>query len=94
MNSVKLIYFKGCPEAGKLRSALFRAGISNYQEVLQDELPKGHSYLKVSSPSVMKDDELIYGVRTCNESSSCTYDMISPPDEEKLVLRLKELTKS
>lgn len=94
MNSVRLIYFKGCPEAGKVRLALFRAGISNFQEILQDELPKGHSYLKLSSPSVMKGDELIYGIRTCNDVSSCTFDVISLVDEEKLVLRLKELTES
>lgn len=91
MNNVKLIFFKGCPEADKVREALLKAGILDFEMIPQDDLPKGHSYLKLSSPSVISGDELIYGIRTSGELSSCTFDAINTVDEKKLVLRFKEL---
>lgn len=91
MEKVKFIYFDGCPEAKNVRSALLVAGIYDFEIIVQDQLPEGNPYLKFSSPSVLADEELIYGIRTDGERSSCTFDMINSMDDNSLIERFKEL---
>lgn len=91
MDKVKFIYFDGCPEAKNVRSSLLVAGIYDFEVIVQDELPEGNPYLKFSSPSVLADEELIYGVRTDGERSSCTFDVINFVDNKSLIERFKEL---
>lgn len=95
MEKIKFIYFDGCPEAKNVRSALLVAGIYDFEVIVQDQLPEGNRYLKFSSPSVLADEELIYGIRTDGERSSCTFDVINSVDDRSLIERFKELkTKS
>lgn len=91
MNNIKFIYFNGCPEAKNIRSALLAAGIYDFDVIVQDQLPEGNPYLKFSSPSVLADNELIYGIRTDEEKASCTFDVINSVDDKNLIKRFQEL---
>ena len=91
MTDIKFVYFEGCPEAKNVRAALLLAGINGFKVIIQDTLPKGDPYLKFSSPSVLLEDELIYGIRTDGELASCTFDSINFVDEKSLVERFKQL---
>lgn len=91
MDKIKFIYFEGCPEAKNVRSALLVAGIYDFEVIVQDQLPKGNPNLKFSSPSVIAGEELIYGIRTDGEKTSCTFDVINFADDIKLIERFKEL---
>jgi hypothetical protein len=66
-----LITFKGCPIVKKAKSLLAEAQLK-YTEVQQDELPELHPYRAYSSPSLLKDDRLIFGSRTGSQSYGCT----------------------
>lgn len=91
MADIKFIYFEGCPEAKNLRAALLLAGINDFKVIIQDTLPKGDPYLKFSSPSILLEDELIYGIRTDGELASCTFDTINFVDEKSLIERFRQL---
>ena len=41
--------------------------------------------------TVLADEELIYGIRTDGERSSCTFDVINFVDDKSLIERFKEL---
>lgn len=94
MNDIKLIYFEGCPEAKNVRAALLNAGIYDFQVIHQEKLTSDDSLRKLSSPSVLKGEELIYGIRTSGEISTCTFDFINFTDEKRLIERFKELKPS
>lgn len=91
MDNIKFIYFEGCPEAKNVRSALLVAGIYDFEVIVQDKLLEGNPYLKFSSPSVLDNGELIYGIRTDGERASCTFDVINFVDDLKLIERLRQL---
>ena len=91
MNDITLVYFDGCPEAKHVRAALLNAGIFGFKVVLQDTLSVSDPLRKLSSPSVLKGDELIYGVRTNGEVASCTFDHLNFPDAASLTKRFAEL---
>ena len=92
MDNIKFIYFNGCPEAKNVRSALLVAGIYDFEVIVQDQLPSGDPHLKFSSPSVLADNELIYGIRTDGERSSCTFDVINFVDDKNLIERFRQLS--
>lgn len=94
MNEVTFIYFEGCPEAKNVRAALLNAGVFDFKVVIQDQLLKDDPLKKFSSPSVLKGQELIYGIRTDGDIASCTFDYINFADEASLVKRFKELNNS
>ena len=91
MNEVTFIYFEGCPEAKNVRAALLNAGVFGFRVVIQDQLSKDDPLREFSSPSVLKGQELIYGIRTDGNAASCTFDYINFVDETSLVKRFKEL---
>ena len=91
MNDVTLVYFEGCPEAKNIRAALLNAGVVDFKVIMQDELPEGDPLRKVSSPSVLKGHELIYGIYTNGDIASCTFDSSSSVDESSLVKKFREL---
>lgn len=91
MNDIKLVYFEGCPEAKNIRAALLNAGVYDFQIIIQNELPEKSPYRHLSSPSVLKDEELIYGIQTDSQVSTCTFDYIKLSDETALVESFKKL---
>lgn len=91
MNKVTLVYFEGCPEAKNVRAALLNAGIFDFEVVKQDGLQPNDPLKKLSSPSVLWGEELVYGIRIGGEVASCTFDYKNFIDDESLVERFKEL---
>ncbi len=91
MNDVTLVYFEGCPEAKNIRAGLLTAGVFDFKVILQNELPEGDSLRKVSSPSVLKGHELVYGIYTNGDIASCTFDSSNSVDESLLVKKFREL---
>lgn len=72
-NKFKLIYFEGCPEAVKAKEALIKAGISDFEIILQDQLSETDEYKRYTSPTILKDDVIIFGYKM-DKHSSCTFD--------------------
>lgn len=91
VNSITMVYFDGCPEAKHVRAALLSAGVFGFKVVLQDDLPINDPLRKLSSPSVLKGDELIYGVKTDGEVASCTFDPANYLNYASLTKRFTEL---
>lgn len=91
MDNIVLVYFEGCPEAKNIRASLLNAGIYDFQVAKQNELPEKDPLRKLSSPSVLKGEILIYGVRTDGEIASCTFDSLNTNDEMALINRFREL---
>lgn len=90
INSIKLIYFKGCPEAVTAKNALDSAGIKGVEEILQDELPEDNKYRKYTSPSILINDELIYGMISTNSRPGCSFDLLNFFDEKSFIEKLKQ----
>jgi hypothetical protein len=63
MPKVELIYFLGCPNVDRARSAIRTVGVP-FTEVDQDQLPPGHLYRRYSSPSILVDGEIVAGAKT------------------------------
>lgn len=66
---IKFIYFRGCPNAEKLKKDLENLGFP-YQEIEQTQLPKGHPDKDYSSPALLFNGELIVGTKACGGGCS------------------------
>ena len=83
---LKLIYFEGCPNADKIRGALAATG-HKFDEVRQDNLPPQHPLKNYSSPSILRNDEIIYGAATGSEGG-CSLEI---PSSEEIKARLERI---
>lgn len=81
---VKLIYFEGCPNADKVRRNLTEAGIE-FSLVRQDDLPTDDPMRRYSSPSILKDDQVMFGAMTDAGGGGCSLDL---PSVEEIQRRL------
>lgn len=84
MAQVKLIYFKGCPNAEKSRQALRATGVP-FDEVSQDELPPESPFKSYSSPTILNGNNVIFGSQTDAGSGGCSLEV---PTAEVLVKKL------
>lgn len=82
MKALKLVYFEGCPNA-KLAERRLREVNMNFEKVCQDSLPNDSPYKKYSSPTLLADDEIVFGSATGSDGG-CSIDL---PD----VKAIKEL---
>ena len=57
---LKLIYFKGCPNAKRLEYLLDKLG-RKFKSIEQSDLPKGHPFRKYSSPTLLCDQKIVFG---------------------------------
>ena len=80
MEPTKLLYFQGCPNAEKLRTNLKDVGVT-FEEVVQDLLPEEHPFRSYSSPSVLHNNEIIFGIAVSGSGGGCT---VGAPSPEKL----------
>lgn len=71
MGRVKSPYFEGCPYAERTQSFPVERECE-FGEVGRDALPPGHPLELFSSPSFLKEDELIYGTFANSQEVSCT----------------------
>lgn len=90
INSIKLIYFKGCPEAKIAQEALSKAGIQGVEEILQDHLPEDSRYRKYTSPSILVNEQLLYGMESTNSKPACSLDLLNFFDEKSFIQKLKQ----
>lgn len=84
MNSVKLIYFEGCPNAQKAKDALSKRGIP-FEVMVQDNLNKDSPYHEYSSPTILDGDSLIFGQRIGRNSAACSAEKF---DEDLIFKKL------
>lgn len=84
-SALTLITFTGCPNAGRARDALRRAG-RPFREVNQDDLPAGHPLRGYTSPSILAGERLIFGA--ASGEAGCS---IAPMDAEGLLAALRTL---
>lgn len=72
MTDVKLIYFKGCPNAEKALSALKATKIP-FTPIEQTALPSGSPYKLYSSPTILNGEAILYGSKS-GEGGGCSLD--------------------
>ena len=70
MPKVELVFFRGCPNIDRARSVLRASGVTDFFEVIQDDLPAGHPYLRCSSPTIFRDGQILAGSQ--DGTSSCS----------------------
>ena len=79
MAELTLIYFEGCPNAGKARTLLESAG-KPFREICQDDLADGHPHKAYTSPSILLGNKVVFGMSS--DEAGCT---VQPFDEEKFL---------
>lgn len=84
MSQVTLIYFEGCPNAEKARRVLEASG-KPFTEVRQDDLSDDHPQRAYTSPSILADGEIIYGMLATDAGCS-----ILPLNPEAVLAKLGE----
>lgn len=82
MKNVVLIYFDSCPNVQLAKKLLDELGLS-YSEVNQDKISKDHKYAYYSSPTVLIDDEILFGSKT--QGGGCSFKI---PSIEELRKRI------
>ncbi len=60
MKKIKFIYFDGCPNAQKIMNILSELDI-DFEKIEQTSLPDGNQFKNYSSPTVIADEEIIFG---------------------------------
>ena len=63
MSAVKFISFEGCPNAAKTKLALEELGV-DFDEIRQDDLASDSPFKNYASPTILKDDKVIFGIAT------------------------------
>lgn len=86
---LKLIYFKGCPNAKHARAILLQTGVS-FDVVIQDELPQRDKLLQFSSPSIIRNEEIILGQKLTEGSSAYSLEKIDEKQLKNKILRLSD----
>ena len=76
MSAIKLIYFDGCPNAKHARAALLTAGTYDFEVVKQNELAEDHHFKRYSSPTILKNEQIIFGSESGN--ASCSFEGVDP----------------
>ncbi|MGE4131433.1 MAG: MerC family mercury resistance protein [Bdellovibrionales bacterium] len=72
MTDVKLIYFSGCPNAEKARSALEATKIP-FAAIEQTALTPGSPYRLYSSPTILNGETILYGSKS-GDGGGCSLD--------------------
>jgi len=87
MKPIKLIYFKGCPNADKAKEILKAFG-EPFEEICQDALPQDDPSRAYSSPTILKGDEVILGAAIEGERGGCSIEAL---DEKAIISRLRSV---
>jgi len=73
---VKFIYFEGCPNADKTRTALKTIGI-DFDDVNQGDLPESSIFRNYSSPTILQGNNVIFGCETGQGRGGCSLEVPS-----------------
>lgn len=79
-DTIKLIYFKDCPNYEAARILLLNSGC-DFEEVDQNSLAENHPFKHYTSPAILKNGKLIIGERTDSGLGGCS---IQFPDDAEL----------
>lgn len=82
MVDLTLISFNGCPNAEKARVLLKSSGIT-FQDVIQDDLPIKHQYRGYTSPTILKGEDIVYGMTSIE--AGCSIDVWNDKELYKLI---------
>jgi glutaredoxin len=85
MENIKLVYFRGCPNYKSVKKLLTRIGVS-FDEINQDDLSDGHPLKRFTSPTILKNEKLIFGEKISDASGGCS---IRIPERWELERKLK-----
>lgn len=85
MNVFKLIYFQGCPNAEHARAVLLTSGVE-FEVIKQDDLPENNEYKSYSSPTILKDNEIIFGQKLASGASACSMSHFNEKDLQRKIL--------
>ena len=81
MKRLSLIYASSCPNYNPIRQMLEQIGLA-FIEINQDQLHEGSSGKNFSSPTLLKDNDIIiFGGKTDSSEGACTTNL---PDKEEL----------
>ena len=81
MKPLSLIYTSSCPNYEPIRQMLKEIGLA-FMEINQDRLHEGHFGKNFSSPTLLKDNDIIiFGGETDSSEGACTTNL---PDKEEL----------
>ena len=72
MTRVELVFFTGCPKVADARAVLAGAGVADFREIAQEDLPADDSRRTLSSPSLLVDGRLVVGV--AGDVPSCSFE--------------------
>ncbi len=81
---VKVIYFKGCPNAAKVEKNLKEIGVE-FTMINQDDLPTHDALRRYSSPTILLGDEIVFGARTDSGGGGCSLGVPSVEDIRRLL---------
>lgn len=84
METIKLIYFNGCPNFKPAKKLLEEAGVK-YELICQDELSDSNSLKNYSSPTYLIGGEIIFGSKTCG--GGCTLHLPNKDELLKLIAK-------
>jgi hypothetical protein len=76
MTAIKLIYFDGCPNAGRARDLLNEIGVA-YDEIRQDDLSATDRLRSYTSPTILNNGEVIAGSETEGAGGGCSVNLPS-----------------
>jgi len=81
MKRLSLIYTSSCPNYEPIRQMLKEIGLA-FMEINQDRLHEGYFGKNFSSPTLLKDNDIIiFGGETDSSEGACTTNL---PDKEEL----------
>ncbi len=81
MKPLSLIYTSSCPNYEPIRQMLKEIGLA-FMEINQDRLHEGYFGKNFSSPTLLKDNDIIiFGGETDSSEGACTTNL---PDKEEL----------
>lgn len=86
MNDIKLIYFSGCQNFNWVKELILELGIP-FEEIDQNDLPEEHPLRSYTSPSILKNSELVMGYKAGTSKGSCS---IYLPSRSGLKEKLKK----
>lgn len=75
MHNTILIYFEGCLNAKAAKEALRALGVE-FDSIVQDNIPKDSPYQSYTSPTILKDNQIILGRRTDGKGGGCSMDRL------------------
>jgi glutaredoxin len=86
METIKLIYFNGCPNFKSAKNLLEEVGLK-YELICLDELSDSDTFKNYSSPTYLLGNKIFFGTKACG--GGCSLHL---PSKEELLKLIAEST--